>query len=131
MKKHTYITRIVIAILLATALTLIAYFGVFDALDGIVSDRLYQSVEGLDTALLLSAFFSWKPIALMRKPFAFMGKISLECYLAHLVLAHLYQKNLFFYSFVSGSQIRFIGVLVVATILAYLVSLIDKKLFNL
>ena len=112
------------------------FFGGFELLfrrmiPGGSTDRLYQSVEGLDTALILSAFFSWKPIALMRKPFAFMGKISLECYLAHLVLAHLYQKNLFFYSFVSGSQIRFIGVLVIATILAYIVSLIDKKLFNL
>ena len=53
MKKHAYITRIVVAILLAAAMTLIAYFGVLDTLDGIVSDRLYQSGEAADGEIVV------------------------------------------------------------------------------
>ncbi len=53
MRKNAYVTRIVIALLLASVFTLIAYIGVLDTLDGIVSDKLYQEQESADGEIIV------------------------------------------------------------------------------
>ena len=60
----------------------------------------------------------------------FFGGISLELYLVHLMMKNFYVAG-YFYTYVPGDVVRWLGVLLISIPLAFLVSLLAKKALKL
>lgn len=89
------------------------------------SFRTLYLFGGLALTILLSWIFSVVKIPGVTMFLRFLGKISLECYMAHLVLIRLYKEGLFLYSYIPGGRKRYVGVLVVAIVAAWAVKQIE------
>ena len=82
----------------------------------------------IPTGLAFTMLMAWLFTTFRQKHISaflrFFGKISLECYLAHMMLIKVYDRQLFFYRNVPNSRLRYLGVLAAATLLAWAVNFV-------
>ena len=101
-----------------------------DAVHGIWR-RLIYFIPGFGLAFLLAGLISLYPQKHICALLRVLGKISLECYLIHIIFIRQYKKGMFLYDYVPGSRLRYLGLLAVTVVLAYLISRVEKLILNL
>ena len=112
-------------------LILVSLFGVVSGFDLMIRGHLehfwFRSAylpTGFCLLVLLAFIFTAMPVKPLSAVLRFFGKISLECYLAHMMLLRLYDRNLFIYKYVSNSRGRYLGLLLTAVVLAWAVNFV-------
>ena len=80
--------------------------------------RWYLMAGGVPLVFLFAGFMKLLP-EIVRKVFRFLGNMSLELYIMHLVLKRLYERNLTPIPYKEGSALRWLAVIVLAVILSY------------
>lgn len=89
------------------------------------TSRTLYLFGGLALTILLSWIFSVVKIPGVTMLLRFLGKLSLECYMTHLVLIRLYKEGLFIYPYIPDDRKRYLGMLAVAIAVAWIVKQIE------
>ena len=90
--------------------------------------KRYMRIAGaIPLTLLAAVLFSRFHQARILAVFRFFGRISLECYLTHIIWISLYHRNILL-CYVPGSVPRYAAILAISILLAYLAGKIGKKI---
>lgn len=92
--------------------------------------RWYLMTAGVPLVFLFSVLMKAVP-GFIQKAFRFLGEMSLELYVMHLVLKRLYDHNYLPFAYRAGSVKRWLLILVIAVILARLVWIAEKQMGKL
>lgn len=89
--------------------------------------RWYYMAAGVPLVFLFSLLMKAVP-GFLRKCFRFLGEMSLELYLMHLVLKRLYEHDYLPFVYRAGSVKRWLLLLVIAVLLSRLVWIAEKRI---
>lgn len=109
-------------------------FGNYMALNHKYSARLYSRLARLEISVplmfIMAAVFMFTP-KFIRAFLSFFGNISLELYISHLIVYRLYKFTDFFIKYEPGSTKKWLLVLLVSIVPAYLCHLLEKAVTKL
>ena len=115
----------IMALLLALGYYIIVN-GVFTSMWG----RLFYAIPSICLVFILSEIMHTFPVEKILYLLRRLGAMSLEVYCAHNLFLRMYCEDGFIYSFTPGSVPKFLGLLVLAVILAYLVDLAERRIIK-